>query len=60
MHDFCIPRNDYLLDLAGRWMKIQVSKVEKAIVSVVALKFQAHREEKLKQVFFFFHVKAAC
>ena len=48
----CIPANDYLPDLAGRTMGILVCKIEAAVVSVVAGKFQASKEAKLNEVNF--------
>ena len=57
--DIYIPPNNFLPNLAGSWMGVQVSKVEAAVVSTMASKFQTHLEEKLEEgsfLFFFFSI----
>ena len=51
--DICIPPNNYLPDLAGRWMGILVSKVEEAVLLVVASDFREYKEVKHTEVTFY-------
>jgi len=57
MDMICIPANDYLPDLAGRMMGMLVCKIEKAVISVVADKFQAYKKAKLDKVHFIINSK---
>jgi len=50
--DYATVRNNYLPDLAGRSMGILVSKVEEAVVSIVASYFLKYKEEKRTKVLF--------
>ena len=58
--DICIPRNNYLPDLAGRSMGILVSKVSEAVVSIVASNFLAYKEEKRTEVLFIINSDDNC
>lgn len=44
-NEICIPPNNYLPDLAGRWMGILDSHVEDTVPLVVALNFRKYRQE---------------
>ena len=50
-YEICIPPNDYLPDLAGRWMGILVSHIEKTISLIVASNFRKYHQEKLEGSF---------
>lgn len=52
--DICIPPNDYLPDLAGRWAGILINKVEEAVSSAVALNFRKCLQEKREEVSIFY------
>lgn len=58
--DICIPRNNYLPDLAGRSMGMLVSKVEEAVVSVVTSNFQKYKEDKRSEVLFIINSDDNC
>lgn len=47
-----IPINNYLPDLAGRWMGILINRVEKAVSSVMEANFQIYLQEKEDEVSF--------
>jgi hypothetical protein len=48
-----IPANDYLPELEGRSMRILVSRVEEAVVSLVASEFEVYKGAKLEEVHIF-------
>jgi len=50
--DICIPANDYLPDLAGRWMGMLVCNIEETVISVVASNYQKFKEVKRTEVRF--------
>lgn len=60
--NICIPPNDYLPNLAGRWAGILVNRVEEAVATVVALGFRKGLQEKREEVSFpiFLILNAPC
>jgi hypothetical protein len=48
--DICIPPNDYLPDLTGRWMAIMVNRVKETVSLVIASKFRKYLQEKREEV----------
>lgn len=56
----CFPPNDYLPELAGRWMGVLISRVQETFSSVVASAFKIHLQEKQDLVSFLFISKDAC
>ena len=48
--DIRVPPNNYLPNLAGRWMGILVRGVEEAVLKIVIDKFNARYDEKLNEV----------
>jgi hypothetical protein len=47
-----IPPNDYLPDLAGRWMDVRVSNVSNTLIRLVEEKFESDYDEELAKVCF--------
>lgn len=58
--DIIVPVNNYLPNLAGRWMGILVSKVEVAVSTVVASNFLRYRQEKRDEVSLLLIVISTC
>ena len=52
IEDAHIPPNDYLPDLAGRWMGFRVMSLSKQLIELVSAMFESKRAEELAKVGF--------
>jgi hypothetical protein len=52
IHEVRLPPNEYLPDLAGRWMGVRVSSISATLIRLMKVKFQSSYSEELSNVCF--------